>query len=43
MKYPKIVKALDKILYLIESKEFLSKEHRKQLQTATPSEIQNIT
>ena len=43
MKYPKIVKALDKMLYLIESMIFLIERHRKQLQTVAFCEIQEMS
>ena len=42
MKYPKIVKALDNMLYLIES-IFLIERHRKQLQTVAFCEIQEMS
>ena len=41
-KYPKIVKTLDRILYLIGKQGFLIYGHRKKLQTVTPCEIQKI-
>ena len=43
MKYQKIVQALDRILYLIGKKRISIKGYRKQLQTVTPCEIQEIS